>query len=847
VVVGYTRPVKQVSFGKYTLLHRIARGGMAELFLARSADVAGIERLCVIKLVSSHYAQESSFAAMFEDEVRIAASLHHPNIGMVLDVGHVAGHYYLAMELIHGKDLRSIVRRCLARGGPVPPAFAVQIAVRICSALEYAHNARAVDGSPLKIIHRDVSPSNIMVTYDGLVKLIDFGIAKAAGRSSLTLPGTIKGKIRYLSPEQIENKELDGRSDIFTLGTSLWEATVGRHLFGGSSPVEIYEAVVKGTAKPPSSFIADYPEGLERILLRALNKNHDQRYASARQMQQDLEQFAGSHGITLGELAISEFMGEMFQDEIQRWNKARASGQSLLDYLQSQADEVEHRHDLDDVLSLDDQKKTLPDTDPTAGPVPEIIFHPEAGEDDPDTREPRKTLMLGSPPTDLATAPRPVKERPRKTVLYGELVAPPLAPPPAAPVATASPASPPPAAPAAPPPVAPLPVANPLPEATHSVGQGPVVITPAGTIEPRPAADHADNRPTMLTGLTTPPVEQPPADAVQRPTIVEDWSNLGPRTPLPGEDNRPTVMEAGPVIIVSPGLDIIDTSSPTIAPDAPPPDGPAGGGPAADRDMTLDQARALAQPAASPRPEPRPHPDPVIAPDRAQLAAKRLEAEQSSPANDGRKRTRTGDWAFQATARGQERAGTHPFFKEVGPTPPVAGRTSTFMVHGGRRTMIMLLVIVLASVAVVATAWLVKHYRSTVQPTSGSTAPAAGTPAPAVTPKPAATVTPKPAATVTPPPPGRRVTLTSDPAGATVFDAQDGQELGRTPLVLDLAASAPRHVVLRLQGYKTRQVRLEGNTAAPIRLEPTPVHPPAHRPRPRPGKRQEELKEPFGR
>ena len=742
--------MKQVAFGKYTLLHRIARGGMAELFLAQ-ANLGGVERMCVVKLVSSHYAKDPSFSAMFEDEVRIAACLNHPNIGLVLDVGQVAGNYYLAMEHIHGRDLRAIVRRCLARSeGAVPPAVAVQIGVKICSALGHAHEARAADGSPLSIIHRDVSPSNIMVTFDGQVKLIDFGIAKAAGRTALTLPGTIKGKIRYLSPEQITGKDLDGRSDLFTLGTSLWEATVGRHLFTGTVPTQIYEAVIKGPLLPPSRLVPGYPKGLESILLTALARSRDERFASARAMQNALEQFAASAGIALDDLALSEFMSGLFGDEISRWREAQREGQSLLTFLQSAANAVEHRHDLDDVLSLEDERTTIPER---SEPAPRGGLQPEATTDD---------LLVSSPasPTDDGAASRPTllmgsaeqpEDRPRRTVLYGALDAPP-----------------------------PRTGEQPPPRVGQSLSvseEEKLAITPGGGAEViiGQSPDAEARRPTVLAE-SLPPGE--PGGEDQRRTVMEDWSQRfasqrgGPSEP----DNR------GP---------------------------------------SLDEAIRAASPAPERRDAEEPAPEPIVARDRAELAAKRLRGAELPELDEARKRTRTGDWAAQATARGEGRAGTHPFFKEAR-SPVERDRGATFMVYGGRRVVLIIAGVVLASAAVVTAVW----WLSTTPDTPAT---------PVDIGRPAVTVDAAPPDTSS----TRAVQLASEPPGATAYSAADGRELGRTPFVIRLVADETREVQLRLNGYRTASVKvsatrppgavklqpLKTDASAPRRRRPRPGHP----------------------
>ena len=854
--------MKQVAFGKYTLLHRIARGGMAELFLARSSDVAGFERICVIKLVSAHYAKDENFIAMFEDEVRIAASLQHPNIGLVLDVGHKAGHYFLAMEHIHGRDLRAIIRRTLNRKGcPVPPSVVVQIAVKVCSALQYAHNARDVDGSALNIIHRDVSPSNIMVTFDGQVKLIDFGIAKAAGRSALTMPGTIKGKIRYLSPEQVNGQELDRRSDIFTLGTSLWEAAVGRHLFGGKMPVQVYEAVAKGRPRPPSELTAGFPPELERILLRALAKNREERYQDARAMQMELERFAVAEGITLSDLGLAGYMADLFRDEIESWEASKTKGHSLLTHLQSKVDVVQHQHDLDNVLSLEDERLTIPEP-PDPEPAPAQHARPAT-----DEAKPRKTMFMGSGPGVKEPQPEPVDAAPRKTVLYGQLEAPP--------------------APAAPPSGTPG-----TPRNIKKVSSdNQLTVSPDGeaAVLPRSVPDTESRRPTMLTGLE----DGSPIDAVEpgderRPTVLEDWSRQfsptdedsaqGSGVPLATEpvpsgagqlDATPTHSGVAPLAASPTREDDLRgaaftsaaaTEEPASAPatEAAPPVVTAQQGWEGQPDLTLDEAIRAAEPQpgqAEPQPgqpeqqpgqpehqRPEDAPEPIIGRDREDLASKQQATEEAGePATDrhGRKKTRTGDWALQGTAKGRTRAGTHPLFK-VGETAP--RRKTTFILYGGRRTLLILAAIILASAMVVTGVWLVARFRS-AGPSAGGTEPDRKSIAknPAEAP--------------------RKLTLVSVPPGATVYDASDGRELGQTPLDVEIREGQPRLLQLRKAGFQLRSVRLTADSKPePIRLKPSPSAPPPKvQPRSAPRKsgkprrsrattskkKNEELKDPF--
>ncbi|MCA9666223.1 MAG: protein kinase [Myxococcales bacterium] len=431
--------MKQIAFGKYTLLRRLARGGMAELYLARSSGVANVQRMVVIKLVASRFAEDESFVTMFQDEVRIAAMLNHPGIGQVYEVGEVSGNLYLAMEFLHGQDLRASVRQSLKRRKePVPVAVAAMVGAKVCSALEYAHNVRTLDGQKLGIIHRDLSPSNIMLTYDGNVKLVDFGIAKAANRISLTQPGLIKGKVRYLSPEQVLGNQVDHRCDIFTLGTSLWEATIGRHLFEGKRDIQIYEQISKGQVRLPSSMRPDYPKQLEHVLMKALARDPDHRYPTARAMQADLEQFAVDLGVPLSDIALSRYMHELFADEMTAWQRAQQAGHSLLQHMLDITPADDLTRDLEAALSHEDQRLTRPAKDherPSSARGSFSAPLPQPPPDDSEERPTRIEIPDRRPPDRKPPPSSPIKATPkatpsssgdrpsgeRKTVMFGEL------------------------------------------------------------------------------------------------------------------------------------------------------------------------------------------------------------------------------------------------------------------------------------------------------------------------------------------------------------------------------------------------------------------------------------------
>jgi serine/threonine protein kinase len=246
--------------GKYEILRHIATGGMAEIFLARATGIEGFEKLVVIKRILPHLAVEPEITKMFLDEARIAATLHHSNIVQVFDIGAVDGQYFLAMEFLEGEDVSRIRRATRVARVALPLDHALNIVINACAGLHYAHERPGLDGKPLNIVHRDVSPQNVLVTYEGEVKLVDFGIAKASTRASAaTRVGTLKGKIRYMSPEQARSEPLDRRSDVFSTAIVLWELTTGRRLFHGRAEFDVLKAIIETDAPLPSSIVPGYP------------------------------------------------------------------------------------------------------------------------------------------------------------------------------------------------------------------------------------------------------------------------------------------------------------------------------------------------------------------------------------------------------------------------------------------------------------------------------------------------------------------------------------------------------------------------------------------------------------
>ncbi|MCA3012991.1 MAG: serine/threonine protein kinase [Myxococcaceae bacterium] len=310
-------PKKNIRFGKYTLIDRIAVGGMAEIFLARQAGIENFEKTIVIKRIRPHLSKQPNFVKMFLNEAKLAAQLNHPNIVQIYDLGRIGESYFIAMEYVFGRDMRRIIPKADSLGIPFPMVYALKIASSVCEGLYYAHQKTDTYGTALNIVHRDVTPENIFVSFDGTVKVLDFGIAKAANQIEQTRAGEIKGKLSYMSPEQCMGKQLDNRSDLFSLGTVLYEWLTGFKLFTGDSEVAILKSITEGKIYAPSYFKADIPEAVEAILMKALEKDRERRYQTAWDMQYDIDQFLSQHEFTPSNIHLSNFLKQLFDDELE--------------------------------------------------------------------------------------------------------------------------------------------------------------------------------------------------------------------------------------------------------------------------------------------------------------------------------------------------------------------------------------------------------------------------------------------------------------------------------------------------------------------------------------------------
>jgi serine/threonine-protein kinase len=326
------------NLGKYRLIAELGHGGMAEVFLSMVAGPlgSGFSKLAVVKRLRRNLVEEPEFIAMLVDEARISARLNHPNIVQTLEVDVDNGEYFIAMEFLDGQPLHRIQRRAARTGVTFTPEHQYVIVADVLAGLQHAHELPDYDGTALGIVHRDVTPQNIFVTYDGQVKVVDFGIAKAKGRASETRQGIVKGKVRYMSPEQALGKAVDARSDLFAVGVLLWEAAAGRHFWGERDELAIVQSLVAGEYNPsPRAAAPGVPAAIDAICRKALAYDPAERYASAAELRADLEAFLSDRVVhsrrTLGPLVAGLFAKERsdVRRVIERTSKESAEPMSI--------------------------------------------------------------------------------------------------------------------------------------------------------------------------------------------------------------------------------------------------------------------------------------------------------------------------------------------------------------------------------------------------------------------------------------------------------------------------------------------------------------------------------------
>ena len=323
-------------FGDYVILKRLAAGGMAEVYLARKSGLRGFTKPVAMKVILPHLSSNERFIKMFLAEARLAVHLEHAHIAQTLDLGEVNGQYFIAMEFAHGVDLQRISSQTRKSGRLLPLPYAAKIVSQIAEGLFYAHTKCDAAGQPLGIIHRDISPHNILLTFDGLAKLIDFGVAKAKVTFMEEEEGVLKGKFSYMSPEQIRGMPLDQPSDIFALGIVLWEVCTGAHLYRESSELLTMEAILRKPVPRPRELRGDMPPDLEAIILKTLAKRSVDRFQTAHDLHVALEQYLSRSGWTVGTQHLSEFMKKLFPEEL-------AEIRDLLQSERRRAEEEERR------------------------------------------------------------------------------------------------------------------------------------------------------------------------------------------------------------------------------------------------------------------------------------------------------------------------------------------------------------------------------------------------------------------------------------------------------------------------------------------------------------------------
>ncbi|RME23120.1 MAG: serine/threonine protein kinase, partial [Deltaproteobacteria bacterium] len=322
-------PLSQAeTFGKYRILGRIAVGGMAELYKARVEGEGGFHRTLALKRILPHLTSQQEFVDMLVEEAKVAGLLSHANIVQIMDLGQVDGTYYIAMEYVDGPDLGRILQRCREKTITLPVPHSVFLVIEVLKALEYAHHRRVIRGGrevPLDIVHRDVSPANILVSFQGEVKLTDFGIAKASIKALQTVSGIIKGRFDYLAPEQAAGATPDRRADIFAVGVVLYECLTGRHPFRGQTEAATLDAIREGRFAPASLVNADVPASLDVILERALAVDPTDRYQTATEMKEALDRFFHDAGFIFSHSTLAAFIKGLFPDDARRPSDERSN------------------------------------------------------------------------------------------------------------------------------------------------------------------------------------------------------------------------------------------------------------------------------------------------------------------------------------------------------------------------------------------------------------------------------------------------------------------------------------------------------------------------------------------
>ncbi len=360
-------------FGKYSLIEKIGQGGMAEIFKAKAYGSQGFEKVLVVKRILPNLMKDTHFVDMFVNEAKLTVSLSHNNIIQIYELDEADGQFYIAMEFIHGQDMFNVVDRGYRRRVPLPEDLAIHCVIETLKGLEYAHRAKGPDGSPLSLVHRDISPTNIFMSYEGDVKLADFGIAKARMSRQETKANSIKGTLGYMSPEQVMGKELDRRSDLFATGIILYELVTGAKPFSGKGDLDILLKIRDAQFPAPSKVKPDISPQLERIIMRAMTRNADGRYQEAGEFYDDLADYLFTAGMRTSQRKLATYMKNLFADELAEEEAKMRAASGMLQQVGAK------RVDGPSPITREDAVSQAGVSAPPAPPPPNAMFYLRRG------------------------------------------------------------------------------------------------------------------------------------------------------------------------------------------------------------------------------------------------------------------------------------------------------------------------------------------------------------------------------------------------------------------------------------------------------------------------------------
>ena len=397
-----------IRFGKYLLIDQLAKGGMAQLFRAKIIGIEGFEKLIAIKMILPQLAKEQELVSSFIDEAKLAALLNHQNIVQIYDFGSMGDSYFISMEYLLGNDLRAISNKAREKNMPLSLEYALYIVSRVCSGLAYAHELKDFQGKSLNIIHRDISPQNIFVTYQGDVKILDFGIAKAASRSTATQYGMIKGKVAYMSPEQATGKTVDKRSDIFSTGILLYELITNSKMFTGTNTIEILTKVRDVEYQSPQSIAGGLHPKVYGILDRALAKKPERRYQSCNEMLADLEECIVALGLRPSSWGLAQYMQALFANEM-------AAGGQVVREISDSREVEEAETEKTEKAPLEEPKVSLGDLKVVLDEPKDVLKEPKAAfEKSTTASEPEQILQWESLEKAKEIAQEKPHDKPKK-------------------------------------------------------------------------------------------------------------------------------------------------------------------------------------------------------------------------------------------------------------------------------------------------------------------------------------------------------------------------------------------------------------------------------------------------